>query len=139
VSAEDVRRVQQMIMNQAQHRQGGQASNSSSTSTLSSSTPTTNQRTKTRRLHRRRERNVDQSSSSQAPRVTISTRVITVWERFKAKLPPRLQNHYAPPDLADEVRRRRLLDTMEFVGTIILTGLMFAVVVVAFVAVLVVI
>ena len=56
-----------------------------------------------------------------------------------AKMPPQVQRQHAPRDLQREVNRRRMLDTLEFVGYVVLMGVCFAVVVVSFVAILVLI
>ena len=83
----------------------------------------------------RRRRN--QSTSAQP---NMKQKLASGWERFKTKvLPAKVRSQHAHPEIQAEVDRRRRADTAEFIGYVILAGVLLAVIVVAFVVILAVI
>ena len=92
-----------------------------------------------RRPKRLRRRVPPSGQRSEPDQRSLKAKISACWDRIMAKMPPQVQRQHAPRDLQREVNRRRMLDTLEFVGYVVLMGVCFAVVVVSFVAILVLI
>lgn len=60
------------------------------------------------------------------------------WEKVKSKFPAQIQRQNAHQDIASEVQRRRLVETLQFFGWVTFVGLVYAVVIISLISIVII-